>query len=158
MQTLKAALIALTVWAVPTSATALTVADVIALSRAGVSDVVLTALVDADRTIFALSTEQVLALRDAGVSDTVLLKMIASRKEFEPPLPPAIEASTPPVVEYRDSPLPNVTVSVPYFVPVPIFIDPRVTGHAPRHRTRRGDASRPLPPGTIRNGEFVERQ
>lgn len=178
--TLKAALIALTVLAVPAAASAVTVADVVALSKAGVPDVVLTALIDADRTIFTLGAEQILALRDAGVSDAVVLKMIGSRKEFEPPLPPVIEATAPPPIAAEgDPPLPTVTtIAVPYFVPVPIFVDTRAADHHSRRRVHHHDASintnkdddrsehadkdgrsrkRALPPGTIRNGEFVGR-
>jgi hypothetical protein len=160
MQTVKCAVIALTVWAIPMTAKALTVADVVALSQAGVSDVVLTALVDADRTIFTLSTEQILALRDAGVSDAVVVKMIGSRKEFAASLPAA------------------AAVAEPYFIAVPLFIDARTSHHGARHRPRRDDPSndmhgghdrsrhsdtdgtraRALPPGAIRNGEFVNRQ
>lgn len=178
MQTLRAALIALAVLAVPTAARAVTVPDIIALSKAGVPDVILTALIDADRTIFTLSAEQILALRDAGVSDAVVLKMIGSRQEFEPPRPPVIEPSMPPPAAAESEPPPPsvATVAVPYFVPVPIFIDTRGPAHQSRRRAHHNDSSsntdrdddrseradkdgrgrrRALPAGTIRNGEFV---
>jgi hypothetical protein len=71
-------------------AEAVTIRDIIALSNAGLSDEILSAVIDADRTIFTLDAEQILELRRAGVSDAVLLKMVRSRREFDapPPLPP----------------------------------------------------------------------
>jgi hypothetical protein len=77
----------------PSVAAAVTVEEIVALSKAGLPDEVLTALIDADRTMFGLSAEQIISLKDAGVSSAVLLKMLASRREFEPP-PPGATAGT----------------------------------------------------------------
>src|SRR5687767_10171074 len=108
MQTLRGAVIALMVLTVPATARAVTLTDIIALSRAGVADVVLSALIDADRTIFTLTPDQILELRGAGVSDAVVLKMIGTRQEFEPTPPPIVEPSAPPLVVERE-PAPIVT-------------------------------------------------
>jgi hypothetical protein len=70
---------------VPDTADAVTIRDIIALSKAGLSDEILSAVIDADRTIFTLDAEQILELRRAGVSDAVLLKMVRSRREFDGP-------------------------------------------------------------------------
>jgi hypothetical protein len=78
---------------VPSGAHAVTVRDIIALSKAGLPDEILSAVIDADRTIFTLDAEQILELRRAGVSDAVLLKMVRSRREFEP-TPASTQAST----------------------------------------------------------------
>lgn len=122
---------------VPATAHAVTVRDIIELSKAGLSDEVLIALIDADRTIFTLDAEQILDLKNAGVGEKVLLKMLATRREFEP-APSADDrvaqpssgqtTSQPHVVVIGGPPAPStsVTVVVPHFVPVPIFgtLDP----------------------------------
>ena len=69
----------------PLAADAITLRDIIELSKAGLSDEVLTAVIDADRTIFTLDKDQILELKKAGVSQAVLLKMLASRREYDTP-------------------------------------------------------------------------
>jgi hypothetical protein len=76
----------------PAAADAVTIRDIIALSKAGLPDDILSAVIDADRTIFTLDAEQILELKRAGVSDAVLLKMVRSRREFD--TPPSAEATT----------------------------------------------------------------
>ena len=73
----------------PATAGAVTVHEIIELTKAGLSDEVLTALIDADRTIFTLDKDQILELKEAGVSKAVLLKMLRSRREFDSPPPEA---------------------------------------------------------------------
>ena len=82
----------------PSRADAVTIRDIIALSKAGLSDDILSAVIDADRTIFTLDAEQILELRRAGVSDAVLLKMVRTRREFEP-APAPVQTSAAPVEE-----------------------------------------------------------
>lgn len=156
-------MIAATALTVPATASAITLTDIMALSRAGVADVVLTALIDADRTIFTLGPEQILELRDAGVSDAVVLKMLGSRRQFEPARPQAVETGEPPtLVETATLPI-VTTLTVPFYVPVPILVDgrgperarDRHRGHADRTEHDRRTRT-PFPAGTIRNGEFVK--
>jgi hypothetical protein len=90
---LRAALILLTLVVLPASADAVTIRDIIALSKAGLSDEILSAVIDADRTIFTLDAEQILELRRAGVSDAVLLKMVRSRRDFDQQPAPTEAAS-----------------------------------------------------------------
>jgi hypothetical protein len=85
----RATLLALALAIVPAIAEAITIRDIIALSKAGLPDEILTAVIDADRTIFTLDAEQILELKRAGVSDAVQLKMVRSRREFEPTAPAA---------------------------------------------------------------------
>ena len=134
---LRALLVAFALTCLPAPASAVTVRDIIELTKAGVSDAVLTALIDADRTVFALDADQILELRAAGVSEAVLLKMLASRREFESPrdAPPAHADAAPPqvvVIGGRSEP-PAVTVVVPqyFYVPFPIFGRPVHTPRAP---------------------------
>jgi len=136
--------------AVPAPADAVTIRDIIALSKAGLSDEILSAVIDADRTIFTLDAEQILELRRAGVSDDVLLKMVRTRREFEPAAAPLETTANTPVEQVapqvviiggessrdeprRDDPYGSRTFGVfdgpYYFVPFPLW------GSAPRgHR------------------------
>ena len=143
---LRALLLVFVVVCVPVTAQAVTVRDIIELSKAGLSDDVLVALIDADRTIFTLDAEQILDLKRAGIGEKVLLKMLATRREFEPApnanasgydAPNGQAASSPPqVVVIGGTPAPptTVTVVVPQFVPVAIwgtFDGYRRRDHAP---------------------------
>lgn len=71
----------LTALLVPTPASAVTLDQVVALARAGVTDAVILALIDRDKTIFSIEPEQLVALRDAGVSEPVILAMLKSGRE-----------------------------------------------------------------------------
>lgn len=118
---------------VAVDARAVTVRDIIELSKAGLPDEILTAVIDADRTIFTLDKDQILELKKAGVSEAVLLKMLRSRAEYEReaergpesdsrPVPHA-EPALPEVVVIGATPPPAVTIVVPqyYYVPFPIW-------------------------------------
>jgi hypothetical protein len=65
----------------PAPASAVTLDQVVALARAGVTDAVILALIDRDKTIFSIEPEQIVALRDAGVSEPVILAMLKSGRE-----------------------------------------------------------------------------
>lgn len=172
-----APLVALVLLFAPTVVRAVTLRDIVELSKAGVSDVVLTALIDADRTMFVLDAQQVLELRAAGVSDAVILKMIQSRREFEPPaIAPVSPSDTGTLVIVGDTP-PEATqivpVVVPYYVPVLVPVDTTFLRDHPRHsrphrdgdqRTDRDATDKDTPARSpsvppmglrIRNGEFV---
>jgi hypothetical protein len=66
---------------VPSAASAVTVDQIVQLSRAGVTETVILALIDRDRTIFALEPEQLVTLKAQGVSETVILAMLKSGRE-----------------------------------------------------------------------------
>jgi hypothetical protein len=147
-------LAALTV--LPATADAITIRDIIALSKAGLPDEILAAVIEADRTIFTLDAEQILELRRAGVSDAVLLKMVRSRREFDtPPAQPEEQRLTenapqevaPQVVIIGGTKEPDTRPNVPtydgpyYYVPFALWGAPS-RGHrgppapfiAPEHR------------------------
>jgi len=65
----------------PTAASAVTVEQVVELSRAGVTETVILALIDRDKTIFALEPEQLVTLKAQGVSETVILAMLKSGRD-----------------------------------------------------------------------------
>jgi hypothetical protein len=66
---------------VPASASAVTVDQIVQLSRAGVTEAVILALIDRDKTIFALEPEQLVTLKAQGVSEPVILAMLKSGRE-----------------------------------------------------------------------------
>jgi hypothetical protein len=115
------------------SAEALTVRDIIELSKAGLSDDVLLALIEVDQTVFSIDPATLKMLKASGVSENVIIAMIRSgRVPRTEPLPPEPErvltdpapAPTPPepqviVIDHHDQ------VQVPVAVPVavPVFVN-----------------------------------
>lgn len=113
------------------------VRDIIELSRAGLGDEVLLALIDVNRTIYPVDPDTLKALKQAGVSQAVILAMVKSGREVPPPpvadiapepVPAPISApvvTQPPQVviverEARDEPrVREVAVPVPVYVHVP---------------------------------------
>ena len=63
---------------IPTTAGAVSIRDLVELSRAGLSDEVLVALIEADDTDFALDAPRILELRQQGVSERVITAMLKS--------------------------------------------------------------------------------
>jgi hypothetical protein len=78
---MKALTFALLLMLVPLSASAVTVQQVLALSKAGVSETVILALIDRDKSIFTIDPEQLVALKADGVSETIVLAMLKSGRE-----------------------------------------------------------------------------
>jgi hypothetical protein len=108
-------------------AEALTIRDVIELTKAGVSEEVLLALIDVDGGVYASDTETLKALKQAGVSERVMVALVRSGRERrlpEPTPPPApqdeAQAPAPPVVvvEHHEPQVQQVVVPVPVYVPV----------------------------------------
>ncbi len=115
-------------------AQALTIRDVIELTRAGLNDEVLVALIEVDGGVYATDTATLKSLKEAGVSDRVMIALIRSGRERrveEPPPAPVVEDAqleTPPpptvvvehrgVIEHREPQVQQVAVPVPVYVPV----------------------------------------
>ena len=119
------------------TASALTVQEVVALSKAGVSDEVLLSLIDRDKTIFAIDNDQLIALTRDRISEKLVLAMLRSgRQEPPPPAPAAIVThvvpTDPGVVMFGHGPSrpntyhefdqlglggPLIVYATPYFVP-----------------------------------------
>jgi hypothetical protein len=59
-------------------ASAVTLDQIIALTKAGISEPVILALIDRDGTIFTIDPEQLVALKQDGLSDAVLVAMLKS--------------------------------------------------------------------------------
>jgi hypothetical protein len=78
--------VALLLALLPGIASALTVQEVAALSKAGVSDEVLLTLIERDKTIFTIDNDQLIALTRDRVSEKLVLAMLRSGRQ-EPPSP-----------------------------------------------------------------------
>ena len=153
---------------VPATASAVTVQEIVSLTKAGVSEPVILALIERDKNIFTITPEQLVALQKEGLTDAVLLAMLRSGRQEPPlqqpssPLPPA---SVPQYNQY-DQREPNVVVvghgpdrpnagdvyyygaapyAVPYLVPVPYPVLVRA------QRSHRGvrQIEVPLTPGLL---------
>jgi len=110
-------------------AEAVTIRDLIELSKAGVGDPVLLALIEVDKSVFTIDTTTLKQLRTAGLSDDVLVAVIKSGRTQPPPAPatapeppsqPAPQQRPEPeviVIDHHDAPAPAA-----YPVPVPVAV------------------------------------
>lgn len=115
-------------------AEAVTVHDVIELSKAGLSDSVLLALIDVDRSVFSIDTPTLKQLKSAGVSDAVIVAMIRSGRETREDLTPPVVQEPVPAPEPQESAQAAAPPPAPYpvAVPVPVYIAvPIAASHAP---------------------------
>jgi hypothetical protein len=148
---------------VPATASAVTIEEVVALSKSGVSEQVIVAVIERDQTLFTLSPALIMKLQRDGLSDRILLALIKSGRPNEPPLaaspaaPVAAPVPPPPVIavvghgpqlpntsefdsmaaDATDAP-PLVSGPPPVFVPVPIVVPvPQVNPHVGRRSPQR---------------------
>src|SRR4051812_33899040 len=109
------------------AAQALTIRDVIELTRAGVTEDVLLALIDVDGGVYATDTATLKSLKAAGVSERVMVALVRSGRErpaeppAAPPVAPVVDETPAPapqvvVIEHHDQPVQQV--AVPVYVPV----------------------------------------
>jgi len=63
------------------SASAVTVDQIVALSKAGVSEAVILALIDRDRSVLTIDPEQIVSLKREGLSDTLITAMLQSGRD-----------------------------------------------------------------------------
>jgi hypothetical protein len=114
-------------------ADALTVRDVIELSKAGLSDSVLITLIDVERPVFSIDTATLKQLKTDGVSDAVIVAMIHSGRppqaDAPPPAAPEPIAQDAPDMNAPDTSAPDagapaepVAPGPPQFVPYPVFV------------------------------------
>lgn len=82
---------------VPALASAVTLDQVISLSKAGVSDAVILEMIARDRALVTIAPDQVVALRRQGISDAVIVALLKSgvptedSHRAEQPPPPPVE-------------------------------------------------------------------
>jgi hypothetical protein len=130
---------------VTASAEALTIRDVIELTRAGLGDEVLLALIEVDRRVYTVDTKTLKELKLAGVSDKVIAALVRSGRELPVQPPPAA-----PVEEEPEAPAPQVVVIDHHderevrevAVPYPVYI-PVVSTHPGVHVPRRHRVTTP---------------
>ena len=142
-----AVLAAVLVAAAPRAALAVSMRDLVELSKAGLSDDVLIALIEADGTVFNLDGPKILDLRASGLSERVIMAMIRTAR---PPVPaePAAQAAPVPaepvgapyfVVIGQDPPPPPPAPTPTYVIPwVPWTSWPRPVGPSQPFMDRRG--------------------
>jgi hypothetical protein len=114
----------------PSRADALTLRDVIELTRAGLGEEVLLALIEVDRSVFPIDAATIKELKANGVSERVITAMVRSGREVPPPEPIVTEAPQPVapqpqvvIIDHRDPPevhevVREVRVAVPVYIPV----------------------------------------
>jgi hypothetical protein len=135
-------------------ADAVTLREIIELSKTGLSDEVLLALIDVERRAYPVDSDTLKMLKESGVSERVIIAMIRSGRSKPPvseaPVAPTPEAEPrqPQVVvidhdehhERGDAPrVREVAVPVPVYVTVPVYV------WTPRHGG--GNRTRPVPAG-----------
>jgi hypothetical protein len=114
----------------PVRADALSVRDIIELTKAHLGEEILLALIEVDRSAFPIDAATIKSLKEAGVTEKVILAMIRSERTPSPALPdnPVTDLDTPVAQEPRvividhhdDSRSREVAVPVPYPVYVPV--------------------------------------
>jgi len=137
-----------------------TLDEIVALSKSGISEPVILAVIDRDQTLFSLSPALLMKLQREGLSDTILLALLKSGRPKEPPVPanpvvpPVVAEPPPPAVTAvgHGSELPKTTpsdftaapgpvvVPTPVYVPVPVVVQvPSPSPHVERTSQRRSD-------------------
>ncbi len=133
---------------VPAAASALTLRDLVELSRAGLGDEVLLALIDVDRPVFSIDAGTLKSLKAAGVSERVIVAVVRSGRpgaaELAAMAPEPAPAPEPPdpqviVIEHHDETPQVREVAVPY----PVFIPVATREHARSQRPPNGAAAQP---------------
>src|SRR5262245_64253476 len=83
MRGIRAALLMVLLAALSAPAAAVTTDQIVALKKAGVSDAVILALIERDRTVFTLAPEQIVALQREGLSEDLIIAMLRSGQEAD---------------------------------------------------------------------------
>jgi hypothetical protein len=127
MKRLSFILLFVAVVLIPATASAVTIQEIVALSRAGVADEVIIALIDRDKGVFPIEAAQLEELRAAGVSQTVVLAMLKSGPSTPPPASSLVGEGPQLVIVGHGPDVPNTAaayVDIP-FVP---FVAPYLVG------------------------------
>lgn len=114
------------------SAYAISIRDLIELSKEGVSDAVLIALIETDGSRFRMTPDDVRAVRAQGLSDLVIVAMIRTRPTAAPIRDGAAESlpAAPPPPAARE-------VDVVYVPSPPVTVTQTVTQYVEAPRERR---------------------
>ena len=126
---------------VSTAAQAVTIRDLVELTKAGLGDEVLLALIDVDGGVFDIDAATLKSLKAAGVSERVIVALVRSGRERSvTPAEPAtladvVSQQTAPEVVYVDRPAPTVVQEVA--VPYPVYVGVPVVTAGGRGRHER---------------------
>ena len=119
------------------SAQSLTIREIVELSKAGLAEEVLLALIEVHRPVFPVDTATLKSLKDAGVAPNVIIAMIKSGRELpvvpqnaltesEPAPQPQVvfvererQDAPAPRIRYEETRVREVAVPVPVYIPVP---------------------------------------
>jgi hypothetical protein len=137
----------------PARANALTLRDIVELSRAGLGEETLLALIEVDPSVFPIDTATLKSLKAAGVSERVIVAMVRSARPTPLPadLTPAADFPVQPpepqvvVIDHHDSApqVREVPVAVPVYIPVVRHVrDHDNDRHNDNNDDRRGSADR----------------
>lgn len=110
MRRVAAALVFLAISAGPLAAQTLTTKEVVELSKAGLAEGVLLALIEVHRSVFPIDRETLKMLKAEGVSDNVVVAMIRSGRDPIPVPPPPPPAPTPSVIVDRGDGTPELII------------------------------------------------
>ncbi len=111
----------------PCAADVLTVEQIVAMSKAGVSDEVILALIDRDKPVFAIEADRLVTLKSDGLSQTVVLAMLRSGRDPVPAQAPPPIVGPDIVIVGHGPEAPNTatqftqTVVIPYLYVVPVL-------------------------------------
>src|SRR5262245_7880587 len=83
MRGILAAVLFAFVSAAASPAAAVTIEQVVGLKRSGVSDAVILALIDRDRTVFTLAPEQIVALQREGLSEALIIALLRTGQDAD---------------------------------------------------------------------------
>lgn len=127
-------------------AESLTVRDIIELSRAGLGDDVLLALIDVNGGVYAIDPGTLKKLQEAGVSQRVIVALVRSGRE-RPPVPPPLPPPAPEAEAAAIPPPPPHVVVVEHHEPQvqPVFVPVYVAVPTAGHGHRRPAAAAPAP-------------
>jgi hypothetical protein len=118
------------------SAYAVTIRDLVELSKEGVSDAVLIALIETDGSRFKMTPDDIRSVRAQGLSDAVIVAMIRTRP-IAAPIRDGVVDSLPPAPAPEPEPAPREP-EVIYVQSPPVTVTQTVTQRveAPRQRER----------------------
>lgn len=123
--------LALVVGPAAANAYAVTIRDLVELSKEGVSDAILIALIETDGSRFKLTPDDIRGVRAQGLSDAVIVAMIRTRPTA--PLRDGVVESLPPVPEPEPAPREREVV---YVESPPVTVTQTVTQYVERSRER----------------------
>lgn len=175
MRRLVFALCVLLVAAAP--ARAVTIRDIIDLTKAGLGDEVLLALIEVDGGVFPVDPQTLTRLKEAGVSEQVIVALVrsgrapaavqpveAAQMAVQPPEPvAAAQVPDEPVTVVREVEVPvtvvrEVEVPVPYYVTVPVVVSPGSRHGHDGHDARTGTDPFTPPPAPYQTDRPADRR